>query len=409
MNRRIIVVGGGPAGMMAAGTAARLGGTVCLFEKNKILGKKLLITGKGRCNVTNFCDVNNVIENITSSNPRLMYGALNALGCYDTYAFFEKLGVELKTERGNRVFPKSDRAADIRNALEKYIKSAGVTIVNEQVVSVKTDPLCVLTDGKCYNADAVIIATGGLSYPATGSTGDGFRFARELSHRLVKPEPALVSLIGSQEICAGLAGLSLKNVCVSFINESRKTVFSQFGEMLFTHSGVSGPVVLTASSVLDFSKHKYKICIDLKPALSESELDARILRDFKKYSNKDFINSLVDLLPRKIIPVIVEKSGIDMRQKVNNILKSQRRALVDTIKSFELDMSRKSGFDEAIITAGGIDTADINPKTMESLHVKGLYFAGEVVDVSANTGGYNLQIAFSSGYLAGKSCVVGGK
>lgn len=408
MNRQVIVIGGGPAGMMAAGTAARFGGVVRLFEKNRILGKKLLITGKGRCNVTNFCDAENVIENITSSNPRFMYGALNAFSCYDTYAFFEKLGVELKTERGNRVFPKSDRAVDIRNALEDYMKSAGVNVVNEQVVSIKTDPLRIFTDGQCYNADAVIIATGGLSYPNTGSTGDGFKFARALSHRLVKPEPALVPLIGSQDICARLAGLSLKNVCVSFLDENLKVIFSQFGEMLFTHSGVSGPVVLTASSSLDFSGHRYKMRIDLKPALSERELDERILRDFKKYSNKDFINSLVDLLPRKIIPVIVEKSGIYMRQKVNNISKSQRRVLVDTIKSFELDMSRKSGFDEAIVTAGGVDTSVINPKTMESLCVKGVYFAGEVIDVSANTGGYNLQIAFSSGYLAGKSCV-GGK
>lgn len=393
--------------MMAAGTAAELGGDVLLIEKNKILGKKLLITGKGRCNVTNFCDTDNVIANITSTNPKFMFSALNEFNCYDTYSFFENLGIALKTERGNRVFPQSDRAADIRNALEKYMRQGGVAVIHDRVTQINDSPLTVLTEKSSYEADAVIITTGGLSYPSTGSTGDGYKFASKLSHKIVDTEPALVPLTGSKETCKSLAGLSLKNIEVSFTDETGSTVFREFGEMLFTHNGVSGPVILTASSALDFSKHAYRMYIDLKPALSDKELDGRILRDFSKYNNKDFINSLDDLLPRKIIPVVVERSGINPRQKVNTIMKKQRGSLIKSIKSFELEITGKAGFDEAIITSGGVDTAAINPKTMESMIVKGVYFAGEVIDVSANTGGYNLQIAFSSGYVAGKACVGG--
>ncbi len=407
MSKSVIVIGAGPAGMMAAGTAAVYGAKVTLIEKNKILGRKLLITGKGRCNVTNFCDLDNVIKNITSSNPKFMYSALNEFSCYDTYDFFEQNGVPLKIERGNRVFPQSDLASDIRDALKRFILNNKVKIINEKVVSVKSNPLSVQTENAVYHADAVIIATGGLSFPATGSTGDGLKFASALSHKIIEPQPALVPLLGSAEICPILTGLSLKNVNVTFTDENNKCVFEQFGEMLFTHTGVSGPVILTASSTLDFKNHKYILSIDLKPALSREELEARILKDFSKYINRDFINALDDLLPRSIIPVIVAKSKIPERQKVNNITRQQRKCLVETIKSFKVDILGKAGFDEAIITLGGVDTLDIDPKTMQSKRVKGVYFAGEVIDVSANTGGYNLQIAFSSGFLAGKSCIGG--
>ena len=408
MSKKVIVIGGGPAGMIAAGTAAKNGCDVTLIEKNSVLGKKLLITGKGRCNVTNFCDVGNVIKNINSQNPKFMYKALNAFSCYDSYAFFEELGVPLKIERGNRVFPESDRASDIRNALRKFLETNRVEILNDTVVDINNSPLCVKTKSHIYNPDAIIIATGGLSYPLTGSTGDGYKFAKKIGHSVVSPEPSLVALIGSQKLCFELSGLSLKNVSVKFFDNKQNVVYNDFGEMLFTHTGVSGPIILSASSKLDFTLSNYTLSIDLKPALSFEELDKRILNDFSKYANKDFVNSLNDLLPRKIIPKIIEKSGIDSRQKVNSITKKQRTDLVNTIKNFNLELDSKAGFEEAIITKGGISTSEIDPKTMESLLVKNLYFAGEIIDVDANTGGYNLQIAYSTGYLAGISCS-GGK
>lgn len=408
MNKKVIVIGGGPAGMMAAGTAALNGCDVCLIEKNKILGKKLLITGKGRCNVTNFCDVDNVIKNINSSNPKFMYSALNAFSCYDTYAFFEEYGVSLKIERGNRVFPMSDRAVDVRDALKKYISDNGVKVLNENVTDIISDPLQVVTERQICNADAVILATGGLSYPLTGSTGDGYRFASRLMHKIIKTSPALVAIEGDEDICSQMSGLSLKNVAIKVTDDSGSIVYSDFGEMLFTHTGVSGPVILSASSKLDFSHNNYILHIDLKPALSHEELDKRVLKDFSKYSNKDFVNSLGDLLPNKLINVVINKTGVEPRIKVNSMTKFQRNLLVETIKDFKILLARKSGYEQAIITSGGVSTEDINPKTMESLLVKGLYFAGEIIDVDANTGGYNLQIAFSTGYLAGVSCS-GGK
>lgn len=408
MSKNVIVIGGGPAGMIAAATAATKGCNVTLFEKNKILGRKLLITGKGRCNVTNFCDVTNVIENINCKNPKFMFKALNAFSCYDAYAFFESIGVSLKVERGNRVFPLSDKAADVRNALQNYMLSCGVRLIKENVTEISSDPFVVTTDRGDYHCDSVIIATGGMSYPLTGSTGDGYKFAKAFSHNIVKPEPSLVALIGSESICSKLAGLSLKNISITLINNSGYQLYSDFGEMLFTHNGVSGPVILSASAKIDFSDGPYKLFIDLKPALSDDELDRRILNDFSKYSNKDFINSLNDLLPRKIIPVVIEKSGIDARSKVNSITKQQRNKLVNCIKNFDITLYKKAGFEEAVITSGGVDVSQVDPKTMESKLVKGLYFAGEVLDVDANTGGYNLQIAYSTGYLAGLSCS-GGK
>ena len=405
MNKRIVVIGGGPAGIMAAATAASCGADVTLIEKNNILGKKLLITGKGRCNVTNFCDVDNVLKNINSSNPKFMYKALNSFSCYDTYSFFEQLGVELKVERGNRVFPVSDKAVDIRNALKEYAIQNGVEIINDVVIGISSDPFTVSTRKYKYIADAIIIATGGKSYPLTGSTGDGYKFAKQFGHTIVKPEPSLVGLMGSEQLCSSLAGLSLKNVSVKFFDSTNNLIYSDFGEMLFTHIGVSGPVVLSASAKIDFSEGPVDLFIDLKPALSFEELDKRILSDFSLFNNKDFVNSLNDLFPKKIIPVVIEKSGIPPRTKVNSITKLQRKKLVEVIKNFKIVLHSKSDFDEAIITAGGVSTTEIDPKTMQSLKKNGLFFAGEVIDVDANTGGFNLQIAFSTGYLAGKSCL----
>lgn len=394
--------------MLAAATAAQNGCDVYLLEKNDILGKKLLITGKGRCNVTNFCDTDNVIKNINSKNPKFMFKALNAFTCYDTYSFFEQLGVPLKVERGNRVFPVSDKSSDIRNALKKYALQSGVKIKHEKVIKITTLPFNIVTDKNNYSADSVIIATGGMSYPLTGSTGDGYRFAADSLHNIIEPRPALVAFVGSKQLCASLAGLSLKNITVKIENKNGKELYNAFGEMLFTHNGVSGPVILTASAKLDFSDVPYTLYIDLKPGLAEDELDRRILSDFSKYSNKDFVNSLNDLLPRKIIPAVVERSGIAPRSKVNVITKIQRKQLVSVIKRFSVELYAKAGFDEAVITAGGVDVSQVDPQTMESKLVKDLYFAGEVLDIDANTGGYNLQIAFSTGYLAGISCS-GGK
>jgi len=403
MNR-VIVIGGGPAGMMAAGTAASFGCSVILIEKNRILGKKLLITGKGRCNVTNFCDVENVLKNVNSSNPKFLYSSLYEFSCYDTYSFFEQKGVQLKIERGNRVFPSSDKAVDVRNALIDYLKDNKVEVVNETVRNIDFKDFKVITDFSNYKADKIIIATGGLSYSSTGSTGDGYKFAKKAGHTVTPLNPALVALKGDTEVCCSLTGLSLKNVSIEILDSSQKSIYSDFGEMLFTHTGVSGPIILSASSKLDFNRNKYTLLIDFKPALSHEQLDARIIKDFEKYSNKDFINSLSDLLPKKLIPIIVNKSGIDSHKKVNNITRECRKNLVNLIKNFKIDLFGKEGYDQAIITSGGISTLQVNPKTMESLTVKGLYFAGEVLDVDANTGGYNLQIAFSTGFLAGKSC-----
>jgi len=402
MNKKVVVIGGGPAGMMAAITASLGGCDVILIEKNNILGKKLLITGKGRCNVTNFCDVENVMQNINSKNPKFMYSALNAFSCYDTYAFFEELGVPLKIERGNRVFPVSDKAADIRNALVNKMKDSGVSVCIDNVVSISTDPVSVKTEKTTYLCDAIIIATGGLSYPLTGSTGDGYKFARLIGNKVTKTTPSLVALRSSDSVCPRLMGLSLKNISIS-VFDNDKIVYSDFGEMLFTHNGVSGPVILSASAKLDFTAKIYRLSIDLKPALSLQELDQRILKDFSKYSNKDFLNSLSDLLPKKIIPCIIERCGIDPRMKVNSITKEQRQMLVNVIKAFDVNIVGKAGYNEAVITAGGVDLSQIDPKTMCSTAVKGIYFAGEVLDIDANTGGYNLQIAFSTGYVAGKS------
>lgn len=386
--------------MMAADAAADCGASVTLIEQNKILGKKLLITGKGRCNVTNFCDENELISQVIS-NPKFLYSAFSSFNSYDAYAFFEESGVPLKIERGNRVFPESDRAVDVRNALAERLRKKGVKRIHDKIISLQADPFILQGESDRYICDAVIIATGGVSYPATGSTGDGYQFAERLGHRIIAPRPALVPLIEQGSRCKKMMGLSLKNVMLTLCNNANKELYSGFGEMLFTHEGISGPLVLSASSNLNKNDFPCKALIDLKPALDHDALDKRICRDFEEFVNRDFRNALHKLLPQKIIPEIIDLSDIPQDLKVHQITREQRQKLVDIIKSFPVMLSKKSGFHEAIITAGGIDVKEIDPRTMESRLIPGLFFAGEVMDVDALTGGYNLQIAYSTGRLAG--------
>ncbi len=381
----VAVIGAGPAGLIAAGTAAARGCSVTIYEKNKYSGRKLLITGKGRCNVTTAVPQDEFLNYVTGS-PKFLYSALSEFSCQDTMNFFEELGVPLKVERGDRVFPVSDKAVDIRDALVKFAKSAGVTFVTKEIKELP-------------NADAVIIATGGISYPLTGSTGDGYRFAREIGHTIKEPRASLVSLVCKESFCADMAGLSLRNVRLEVYGGKKKPIYSDMGEMLFTHYGISGPLVLSASALI--KEYPCKAYIDFKPALSKEKLDARILRDFDEYKNRDFSNALNKLLPSSAIPVMVEMSGIDKDKKVNNITKEERKALVDLFKAFPLTITKARPIDEAIVTAGGVSTKEIDPKTMRSKLDERIFFAGEVIDVDALTGGFNLQIAFSTGRLAG--------
>lgn len=402
----IAVIGAGAAGLIAAGQAAQMGAHVILFEKNTKVGRKIMITGKGRCNVTNNCDVQTVLANVPV-NPRFLYSALGKCSPADMMAFFEEQGVPLKTERGNRVFPVSDRALDIVDALFFYVKRLGVQFVfscTVQEIVTQNGTVCgVRTADKTYAADRVIVATGGASYPATGSTGDGYRFAKALGHTVVTPRPSLVPLVSNSEVCQKLMGLSLKNVRVT-VFENGKSIFEDFGEMLFTHFGVSGPLILSASSHMrHFGSKTYRLDIDLKPALDEKTLDKRLLADFDKYKNSDFINALGELLPRKLIPVVIETCGIDPRVKVHSVTKAERQRLVHLLKAFPVEISGARPIAGAIITTGGVSVKQINPKTMESKLVKGLYFAGEVLDVDAYTGGFNLQIAWATGKLAGQN------
>ena len=400
----IAVIGAGAAGLIAAGTAASLGADVLLFETNPKVGRKIYITGKGRCNVTNNCEVTNILANIPV-NPRFLYSALGKFNAQDVMSFFESLGVPLKTERGNRVFPVSDKASDIVDALFSYVKKQGVKIVFQTVNDIleHKNGFLVKTTDKQFIVDRVIITTGGASYPNTGSTGDGYRFAKNFSHSIVSPRPSLVPLVEKGDTCQKLMGLSLKNVRLTAF-ENNKKIFEDFGEMLFTHFGVSGPLVLSASAHMrHFGSKEYKILIDLKPALDEKTLDKRLLNDFEKYKNSDFINALGELLPRKLIPVIIELAKINPHTKVHSITKTQRVALCKLIKAFPVDISGARPISEAIVTTGGVSVKEINPKTMESKKKTGLYFAGEVIDVDAYTGGFNLQIAWSTGKLAGVS------
>jgi len=404
----VIVVGAGAAGMMAAGTAAGRGLKVCLVEKNSICGKKIRITGKGRCNLTNNCDVRTFISSVPT-NGRFLYGAASRFSPRDTMDFFERLGLPLKTERGNRVFPQSDRAADVAEKLAGYVQSSGVEVKNGNVCGLLTKDGSVygvkLSGGGEIHAKSVILCCGGASYPVTGSDGSGYRLAAEAGHTVEKIRPSLVPLVEDGNDCRGMMGLSLKNISIKAAdNKTGRTVYTDFGELLFTHFGLSGPVILSASShMVNMSPGRYSVFIDLKPALNEEKLDARLLRDFEKYKNRDFINSLQDLLPHKIIPVAVKRSGISAGTKCNSVPRGVRRDFVKLLKSFEIKIKSFRPVEEAIVTSGGVSVREIDPKTMESKLVNGLYFAGEMIDADGYTGGFNLQIAFCTGRLAGNS------
>lgn len=399
------IIGAGASGMMAAIVAAGRGASVTLYEKNERPGRKLLITGKGRCNLTNSCARNEFIANVPK-NPKFLYSALSLFSPDDTMSFFEKLGVPLKVERGNRVFPCSDKASDIVDALSGECRRQNVHIVHAKVSEICADDGAVsgvIADGEHHAHDAVIVATGGLSYPRTGSTGDGYKLARKLGIEVTELTPSLVPLECLEHRCVALQGLSLKNVAISVVDTASggKEVYRDFGEMMFTHFGVTGPMILSASAYLKgITPGRYKISIDLKPALDEQTLDRRLLSDFAKYSNKNYSNALCDLLPSKLIGVFVSLSGIDPTKKVNCITKAERARIAELMKNFTVTVKRARPIDEAIITSGGIDIKEISPKTMESKKVRGLYFAGEVIDVDAYTGGFNLQIAFSTAYTA---------
>lgn len=403
---KVIVIGGGPAGLMAASQAALFGNSVTLLEKNPRTGRKLIITGKGRCNITNACDNSTFISNVVS-NPRFLYSAINGFDTSVTVTFFNSLGVETKTERGNRVFPMSDKAMDVADAMLNYARNSGAKIIcNTSVESliIENETVKGVTDtnGKKYFADSVIIATGGKSYPLTGSTGDGYRLAKAAGHTVTDIVPSLVPLIVKGDECKDMQGLSLRNISVSAICNGKK-VFEDFGELVFTHYGVSGPVILSMSSHLkDYGKNNYKLSIDLKPALDSDTLDKRIIRDFEKFNLKEVGNSLGELLPSKLIPVVLNRWGIDKTTRCNSITKEQRKLLVEILKNLDFEITGTRPIEEAIVTRGGVKVSEVNPKTMESKLIKGLYFCGEVLDVDAYTGGFNLQIAFSTGYLAGQ-------
>ncbi|MBR5471010.1 MAG: NAD(P)/FAD-dependent oxidoreductase [Oscillibacter sp.] len=403
MNKQIVVIGGGAAGMMAAICAAEQGGSVTLLEPNERLGKKLNITGKGRCNVTNNADLETLLAN-TPKNGKFLYSAFSRFDGRDAMAFFEKLGVPLKTERGNRVFPVSDRAFDISGALERRLKQLKVVLVRDRATQVELADgvVCgVQGEKKRYPADSVILATGGVSYPATGSTGEGHRMAQAVGHTVTSLQGSLVPLREKGNRCARMQGLSLRNVGLT-VFENNKKIHTDFGEMLFTHFGVSGPLVLSASAHMrHFEKKTYRLEIDLKPALDEQTLDKRLLSDFEKHANSDFCNALNDLLPQKLIPVLVEDCGIPAHQKVHDITKEQRKTLLTLLKHFPVEIAGLRPVTDAIITSGGVKISEINPTTMESKLVKGLYFAGELIDVDAYTGGFNLQIAWATGRAAG--------
>lgn len=408
--KKIVIVGGGAAGLMAAYSAAQKSADcqITVVEKNERCARKVMITGKGRCNVTNNCDIDTLIANVVQ-NPRFLYSAFSEFAPKDTMEFFTSQGVDLKTERGNRVFPVSDKAVDIVDALVGAVKKRNVKILCDEATEIITCDGCVkevkLKSGITLPADGVIVATGGVSYPLTGSTGDGHRMAERLGHTVTELRPSLVPLECHEGFCSRLSGLSLKNVTLSVFEEGRKkAVYSNQGEMLFTHFGISGPLVLSASAYLNkMGVKQYKAFIDLKPALSTQQLDSRILRDFSEQQNKDFSNSLDKLLPKSLIPVIVGLSGIQGDCKVNSISREQRHELCLLIKNFPLCITGFRPIEEAIVTRGGVSVKEINPATMESKLVNGLFFAGEIMDVDSLTGGFNLQIAFSTGYKAGQN------
>lgn len=404
---KTIVIGGGAAGMMAAYAAAMCGNEVSLYEKNEKLGKKVYITGKGRCNVTNACETQDLLGNIVT-NPKFMYSPIYTFDNNMVQSFMEEWGCPLKTERGNRVFPQSDKSYDVINALIRAMRENKVDInLDSHVSDILTENghvTGVRVNGCDIECDNVILATGGYSYPSTGSTGDGHTMASKLGHHITKCMPALVPFTAAEEWVKELQGLSLRNCGVTIYDGDHK-IYEDFGELLFTHFGVSGPTVLSASSyaVDIIRKRPLRLVIDLKPALDEKQLDARILRDFEANINRKFMNSLDKLFPKSLIPVIIERSGIDAQCRVNEITRDKRQGLVNLIKNFDLTLTGLRGFNEAIITHGGVDVKEIDSSTMESKLIKGLYFAGEMIDVDAVTGGFNLQVAWSTGYLAGIS------
>lgn len=402
-TNKICVIGGGPAGMMAAGTAYLYGADVTIFESMPFLGKKLAITGKGRCNVTNASGLQGLLDNITK-NPRFLYSALSTFTPEDVMSTFENLGVRLKTERGNRVYPESDRAKDIVDAMRKYCEGASVIHEKVKKLYVNDDGTFTVKTDKEYRFDKVILATGGKSYPLTGSDGSGYRLATSLGHHVTELIPSLIPITSPSRLCPDMQGLSLKNVAIKILDQNNSVIYTDFGEMMFTHFGVTGPMILSASAHLrnrDIST--LTLSIDLKPALDDKTLDARLLSDFKQNANKDFVNSLSGLLPSKMIEPFISVTGIDARKKINLITKEERKTILTTLKDFRIPLSSFRPIEEAIVTSGGIEVKQISPKSMESKIVPGLFFAGEVIDVDAYTGGFNLQIAFSTGYLAGKS------
>ncbi len=402
MQSDIIIVGAGAAGSFAALVAAQMGKTVTVFEKNDFIGRKLRITGKGRCNLTNNCSIQELLNNVPV-NSRFLYSAFSAFNSQDVMDFFENLGVSLKTERGNRVFPVSDNAAEIVDALANALRQYSVKIIHKRVTSL------IIQSGVCigvragdteYSSNSVLIACGGKSYPVTGSTGDGYMLAESAGHSITPTYPSLVPLVSVEKYCSELMGLSLRNVVVKLFDHD-KLIYSELGEMLFTHFGVSGPLILSASSHMrEMEKGRYKLLIDLKPALDEKKLDERIQRDFAENQNRDFVNAIRKLLPAKLIPVAVRLSGIPENLKINAVTKEQRRKFAALLKAFPITVADFRPIDEAIVTSGGVCVKEINPKTMESKLVKGLFFAGEVIDVDAYTGGFNLQIVFSTAHSA---------
>lgn len=404
----IIIIGAGASGLMAACAALEKTNNILIFDKNDRIGRKLSITGKGRCNVTNNCTREEFFANIPV-NSKFLYSAYSNFSCEDTMNFFEERGVPLKTERGNRVFPVSDKAEDIVNAFGKILSDNKIRVKKSRVTEIITDEegkaIGVKCGEKIYNAKKILIAAGGKSYPKTGSNGDGYTLAENLGHTIIPIKPSLVPLVTTEKYPSEMMGLSLKNVTLTLYDTvTKKNLYEEMGEMLFTHFGVSGPLVLSASShIRNMSEGRYKLFIDLKPALDEKKLDERILRDFSEEKNKDFGNSLNKLLPTKMIPVFVKLSGLPFDKKVNQISKEERKKLIGLFKCFPLTVKDFRPIDEAIITSGGVKVSEINPKTMESKLVKNLYFAGEIIDVDAYTGGFNLQIAFSTGYSAGIS------
>ena len=408
MSKKIVVIGGGPAGMMAAICAAEQGASVTLLEPNERLGKKLNITGKGRCNVTNDTDAQGLLSNVPR-NGKFLYSAFSKLDGRDTMAFFERLGVPLKVERGKRVFPVSDRAFDISGALERRLRAQKVTLCRDRATDLSIENGRIrgaVGERGSYPAEAVILATGGVSYPATGSTGDGHAMAARAGHTVTPLSGSLVPLQGIVAPgipCVRLQGLSLRNVGLT-VYENQKKIYTDFGEMLFTHFGVSGPLILSASAHMrHFDKKTYRLSIDLKPALDPQQLDKRLLSDFQKYANHDFRNALNDLLPQKLIPVVIDLSGIPEREKVHDLTREQRQRLLAVLKQFPVEISAPGPVEDAIVTSGGVKVGEVDPKTMESKIVKGLYFAGELLDVDAYTGGFNLQIAWATGRTAGCS------